>query len=67
MTLHLETARSEDALAIPASAVVEEDARPIAFGAAGTTEAGPLREFILSLADEATPPDIRRKSLKAAA
>lgn len=31
LTLHLETARVEDALAIPASAVVEEDARPIAF------------------------------------
>jgi RND family efflux transporter MFP subunit len=31
LTLHLETARSEDALAVPASAVVEEDARPIAF------------------------------------
>ena len=31
LTLHLETSRSEDALAVPASAVVEEDARPIAF------------------------------------
>jgi membrane fusion protein, heavy metal efflux system len=31
LTLHLETARSEDALAVPASAVVEEEARPIAF------------------------------------
>jgi RND family efflux transporter MFP subunit len=31
LTLHLETARAEDAVAIPVSAVVEEDARPIAF------------------------------------
>jgi RND family efflux transporter MFP subunit len=31
LTLHLETARAEEALAVPASAVVEEDARPIAF------------------------------------
>lgn len=31
LTLHLETARAEEAVAIPASAVVEEDARPIAF------------------------------------
>jgi RND family efflux transporter MFP subunit len=31
LTLHLETARSEDALAVPASALVEEDGRPIAF------------------------------------
>lgn len=31
LTLHLETQRAEEALAIPASAVVEEEARPIAF------------------------------------
>lgn len=31
LTLHLETAKSDDALAVPAAAVVEEDARPIAF------------------------------------
>jgi cobalt-zinc-cadmium efflux system membrane fusion protein len=31
LTLHLETARVEDALAVPATAVVEEDARPVAF------------------------------------
>jgi RND family efflux transporter MFP subunit len=31
LTIHLETAKADDALAIPASAVVEEEARPIAF------------------------------------
>jgi membrane fusion protein, heavy metal efflux system len=31
LTLHLETARAEEAVAIPASALVEEDARPVAF------------------------------------
>jgi membrane fusion protein, heavy metal efflux system len=31
LTLHLETSRAEEAVAIPASAVVEEEARPIAF------------------------------------
>ncbi len=31
LTLHLETARAEETLAIPASAVLDEDAKPIAF------------------------------------
>lgn len=31
LTLHLETARVEEALAIPVSAIVEEDTRPVAF------------------------------------
>lgn len=31
LTVYLETARAEDTLAVPASAVVDEDARPIAF------------------------------------
>ncbi len=31
LTLHLETARADEAVAIPASAIIEEDARPIAF------------------------------------
>lgn len=31
LTLHLETARAEEALAVPASALVDEDARPVAF------------------------------------
>lgn len=31
VSLHVETARSEETLAIPASAIVEEDGRPIAF------------------------------------
>jgi membrane fusion protein, heavy metal efflux system len=31
LTLYLETARTEDAIAVPASAVVDEEARPIAF------------------------------------
>ncbi len=45
LTLHLETARSEEALAVPASAVVEEDARPIAFVQLGgeTFEKRPLK------------------------
>jgi RND family efflux transporter MFP subunit len=38
LTLHLETARAEEALALPASAIVEEEARPVAFvQAAGET------------------------------
>jgi RND family efflux transporter MFP subunit len=31
LTLHLETARAEETVAIPSSALVEEDARPVAF------------------------------------
>ncbi len=31
LTLHIESARAEDALAVPLSAIVDEDARPIAF------------------------------------